>query len=177
MLSLGDNRALLIAAPAEVEASASASGAADKGKKKNEQLPTKEATPPPTLRPLHSLRWPEEPEEKIFDDALSRNDPKPLRRSEVFSIATNKDIRRLFTTYPNLRSVLARLDSIEIDGSRSREIIIQRVLGYDGNTLSGKSIHGLPSQLSNLQESDREALQALMQCMNNSIEACNSSSK
>ncbi|TIB16037.1 hypothetical protein E3P77_03516 [Wallemia ichthyophaga] len=137
-----------------------------------EQLETSKQVDAP-LRPLHSLRWPEEPDEKIFIDALSRNDPKPLRRSQVLSIATSPEIRQLFQTHPNLKNLLAQLDSIDIDGSRNREVVLQRVLGYDANTLSGRSIHGLPAQLSNLQQSDREALQSLMECMNNSIEACN----
>ncbi|TIA88661.1 hypothetical protein E3P99_02482 [Wallemia hederae] len=133
--------------------------------------PTPSPSPPtPPLIPLHSIRWPEEPDEAIFADALSRNDPKPLRRSEVLSIATSRDIRNLFVQYPNLKQVLRKLDSIEIDGTRNREVILQRVLGYDENSLSGKNIHGLPSNLANLQEGDREALQALMECMNSAIE-------
>ncbi|TIB72612.1 hypothetical protein E3Q23_03336 [Wallemia mellicola] len=125
------------------------------------------------LRPLHTLRWPEEPDEKLFQDALSRNDPKPLRRNEIFAIATNEKIRDLFKTYPNLKNLLKELDKIEIDGSRNREVILRRVLGYDENSLSGKSIHGLPGNLNNVQEEDREALQYLMELMNESIDDSN----
>lgn len=43
----------------------------------------KEVTP---LRALTTLSWPPEPDESIYTDPLTKEDPKPLRHSELLRI-------------------------------------------------------------------------------------------
>jgi hypothetical protein len=45
----------------------------------------REVNPEP-LRALSTLAWPPEADPKIYTDPLTRDDPKPLRRSELMAI-------------------------------------------------------------------------------------------
>lgn len=45
----------------------------------------REPTPEP-LRALSTLSWPPEADPKVYTDPLTRDDPKPLRRSELMAI-------------------------------------------------------------------------------------------
>ena len=66
---------------------------------KEDDTPSLAALPPtapsPTLRALDELVWPEEPDPLIYLDPLRSTDPKPLRPSELLSLATDTRLRQI----------------------------------------------------------------------------------
>ncbi|GAA95214.1 uncharacterized protein L969DRAFT_92522 [Mixia osmundae IAM 14324] len=66
------------------------------------------------MRSLASLHYPPEPDPQIFEDPLQRDDPKPLRRSELLAIATSPEIRRLFAIADSARAEGRPMTPLEI---------------------------------------------------------------
>ena len=125
---------------------------------------------------MSSLRWPEEPDDQIFKDPLSRNDPKPFKRSQVFSLATNPKLRKLFENYPNLKSLLKNLNDLQLNNVNNYESfdnLLEKLLGFDKKSLNNQNITNLPSNLHNVQQSDRESLLALLEIINQTVEEDN----
>ncbi|KAI9638478.1 uncharacterized protein MKK02DRAFT_42872 [Dioszegia hungarica] len=89
--------------------------------------------PAPPLRALTTLSWPPEPDESIFTDPLRKEDPKPLRRSELLRIAQSGDLRHLLTS-TSLPSILRALDALPTPGARSA--MLARCLSIDPISLS-----------------------------------------
>ena len=53
--------------------------------------------PSPELRPLTSLQWPPEPDPLIFLDPLKRDEPKPLRPSQLEKFAVDPVVREIIS--------------------------------------------------------------------------------
>ncbi|KZO95629.1 hypothetical protein CALVIDRAFT_538025 [Calocera viscosa TUFC12733] len=74
------------------------------------------------LRPLSSLRWPQEPETSMFVDPLTRDDPKPLNNAQYLSIATSPKLRSMLRENPRLPLLLRSLDSMHSSFARERHL-------------------------------------------------------
>ena len=53
--------------------------------------------PSPTLRPLVDLQWPPEPDALIYLDPLRRDDPKPLKPSQLEQFALDPQVRQILS--------------------------------------------------------------------------------
>ncbi|BEJ16264.1 hypothetical protein CspHIS471_0508690 [Cutaneotrichosporon sp. HIS471] len=93
---------------------------------------TKEQPDLKPLKPLTSLKWPPEPDAMIFSDPLKRDDPKPLRTTELERIATSQPLRDLLAE-EKLTRILSALDTMP---SKARHDALARLLGVDADSLA-----------------------------------------
>ncbi|EJD41289.1 hypothetical protein AURDEDRAFT_186635 [Auricularia subglabra TFB-10046 SS5] len=79
----------------------------------------------PQLRALTALKWPyAEDDEKMFEDPLTRNDPKQLRTAHYENLATSPRLREILSE-PRLRTLLVRLDALnERDRAHALETLL-----------------------------------------------------
>lgn len=107
----------------------------------DDDTPSMAALPPtapsPTLRALDELVWPDEPDPLIYLDPLRATDPKPLRHSELLSLATDTQLRRILqprsASHPHGEVHDALRRSLEswaaLPTPRHREAALQLMLG------------------------------------------------
>lgn len=113
---------------------------------KEDDTPSLAALPPtapsPTLRALDELVWPEEPDPLIYLDPLRSTDPKPLRPSELLSLATDTRLRQILqptsALHPHGEANVALRRSLEswaaLPTPRHREAALQLMLGVSAHS-------------------------------------------
>lgn len=83
----------------------------------------------PELRPLSSLKWPSIASAILLgsslSDPLSRNDPKPLQRSELEALAQDSRMRALLLD-PAMHKLLKRIDGMS--HAADKESLLEAIL-------------------------------------------------
>lgn len=110
------------------------------GEGEGDERAPRRALPPhasPTLRPLASLVWPDEPDPLVYLDPLRATDPKPLRHSELLALATDTQLRHILqprsALHPHGETDAALQRALQtwaaLPTPRHREAALQLMLG------------------------------------------------